>query len=255
MGQTNSSHKIGSDETLFDIIEFLEENGETGVTELADNVDISQSTAHAHLVTLSERGYVVNQQGRYRLSLRFLDLGVQLRKRKVIYPASIPKLKVLAAKSHETARCVVEENGLGIFLAEETGKHSVKTDARVGFQTNLHVISSGKAILAHLPEERVWEIIGEHGLPKQTEHTITDPDELFGELETIRERGYALNLQESTKGVHAVGAPVLDRSQHVLGAITIFGAANRLTEEHCREFSSEVLAAANEIELDLTYSE
>lgn len=255
MDNTPDARRIQSDEILFDIIEHMEREGAVGVSQLADAVGRSKSTVHAHLASLSDRGYVVNTDGRYRLGLRFLDLGVHVREEVDLYHVAGPKLVEMATESEENARCVVEENGLGTFIAGATGKHSVSTDARVGTQPNLHCISGGKAILAHLPERRVRAIIDRRGLPKRTENTITDTEELIGELDAIRDDGYALNLGESIDGIHAVGAPVLDNSGGVVGAISISGAANRLPVERCRDELAElVVATANEIELDLTYA-
>lgn len=247
---------IQSDEVLFDIIEHLEREGAVGVTELAGAVDRTKSTVHAHLASLANRGYVVNTNGKYRLGLRFFDLGVRVRNEIDLYHVASPKLVEMAAQSEENARCIVEENGLGTFVAGAAGKHSVSTDARVGTQTTLHCISGGKAILAHLPEHRVRAIVDRHGLPKRTENTITDLDALLSELATIREDGFAINHGESIDGIHAVSAPVRDVDGGVAGAVSVSGAANRLPVERCRtEIADLIVATANEIELDLTYSE
>lgn len=255
MDDAPEGRSIQSDEILFDIIEHMEREGAVGVSELADAVDRSKSTVHAHLASLANRGYVVNTDGRYRLGLRFLDLGVHVRDEIDLYHVASPKLVEVATQSEENARCVVEENGLGTFVAGATGKHSVSTDARVGTQTYLHCISGGKAILAYMPEHRVREIVDRHGLPRRTDHTITDLDALLGELETVRSDGYALNRGESIDGIHAVGAPVLDAEGEIVGAVSVSGAANRLPVERCRtEIADLVVATANEIELDLTYS-
>lgn len=249
------SRLIQSDEVLFDLIEHLYQEGETGVSELADAADRSKSTVHAHLVSMEKRGYVVNTDGRYRLGLRLFELGIHTRDKIDLYHAAAPKLIDMAAESEKNARCVVEENGLGTFIAGATGKHSVSTDVRVGTQTHLHCTSGGKAILAHTPEHRVRAINDRRGLPKRTDNTITDLETLMDELETIRSDGFALNRRESIDGIHAVGAPVRDNTNGVIGAISISGAANRLPIERCRsEIADLIVATANEIELELIYS-
>lgn len=43
-----------------------------------------------------------------------------------------------------------------------------------GTPTKLHTTAPGKAILAHLPEERIRAIIDEEGLTAETENTIND---------------------------------------------------------------------------------
>lgn len=247
--------RIQSDEILFDIIEYMEQKGAVGVSEVAESVGRSKSTVHAHLASLSDRGYVVNTDGRYRLGLRFFDLGIRVRNGIDLYQVAGPKLAEMASQSEENARCVVEENGLGSFIAGATGKHSVSTDARIGTQTHLHCISGGKAILAHLPEHQVRTIIDRHGLPGRTDNTITDPETLLEELETVRNNGFALNCAESIDGIHAVGTPVLDEDDAVVGAISISGAASRLPVERCRtEIADLIIATANEIELELIYA-
>jgi IclR family acetate operon transcriptional repressor len=250
-----SGRGIQSDEILFDIIEHLQAEGPSGVSELAGAVDRSKSTVHAHLSSLAHRGYVVNADGRYRLGLRFFDIGVHVRDAIGLYRVESPKLPELANESEENARCVVEENGLGCFIDSAMGKHSVNTDARVGTLTHLHYISGGKAILAQFPEYRVREVVERHGLPKRTENTITDVTSLTDELKTVRDEGYALNRGESIEGIRAVAAPVLDANDEVVGAVSVSGAANRLPIERCRtELADLVVSTANEIELDLIYS-
>ncbi|MFB6206417.1 MAG: IclR family transcriptional regulator C-terminal domain-containing protein [Haloglomus sp.] len=93
-----------------------------------------------------------------------------------------------------------------------------------------------------------------YGLPAKTEHTITDEDELFAELERIREQGYALSVEESLYGFHAVSAPVLTQSSRPVAAVIIAGAASRMDPETCRnELADAARSAANEIGLDLQY--
>jgi DNA-binding IclR family transcriptional regulator len=95
----------------------------------------------------------------------------------------------------------------------------------------LHHLSAGKAILARLPEERVEAIIDKHGLVERTENTITTRAELYDELETVRERGYAYNDGEEVDGLRAVGAAVSGPDGEVLGAISLSGPKSRMRGE------------------------
>ncbi|MFB6187002.1 MAG: IclR family transcriptional regulator C-terminal domain-containing protein, partial [Halobacteriaceae archaeon] len=66
----------------------------------------------------------------------------------------------------------------------------------IGARRLPHANAAGKAILAHLPEDVVHDILDRTGLPEHTKHTITSRKELFDELDSIRERGYAVNRGE-----------------------------------------------------------
>jgi DNA-binding IclR family transcriptional regulator len=73
-------------------------------------------------------------------------------------------------------------------------------------------------------------IINEVGLPARTSNTITDPDELLAELETIREEGIAFNDCERVLNVRALAVLILHGKRSV-GSISVAGPKNRLTDD------------------------
>lgn len=247
---------IESDEKLFDIIEYVYANDDAGVTEIATELDMAKSTVHAHLATLEQRRYVVNEDGSYRLGLQFLQHGVHAQNSYPIYQMAKEKVRFLAQETGERAWCQVEEAGLAYYLCGAEGNHPVHPPVEVGACVPLHQIAGGKAILAYLPDERIDEIISRYGLTANTDDTITDEASLFEELAEIRERGYAYNKQESLRGLHAVAAPVRDHNENVLGALSISGPANRLKGETLEKDLPELLlGVTNELEINLTYSD
>jgi len=89
-------------------------------------------------------------------------------------------------------------------------------------------------------------------LPSMNENTITDPDKLFDEFETIREQGYAINDQEEIIGTRAIGAPI-ENNKALYGAISISGPKSRFTFDRLHdELSEQVLEAANIISVNIT---
>jgi DNA-binding IclR family transcriptional regulator len=252
---SETGRTVKSDKTLLDIVLALQRLNGAGVTELATELGIAKSTVHSHLKTLLEYEFVVNERGRYHLGLRFLDLGETARHRKEEYQPIRDKVEELATQTDERAQFIVPEHGYGIYLYRAIGSHAVRTDSRIGKHIHLHASSSGKAILAHMPEERVDEIIEKRGLPAQTENTITDPDVLKAELEAVRERGHAINKEESTEGLRAVGVPVLGPTGEVLGALSVSGPTHRMKGEWFEtQIPDMILGAANEVELNITFS-
>lgn len=253
--QDTSEKTIKSNETLFAILEFLKQNDGATLGEIAAEIDIAKSTAHYHLKTLLELGFVTKEGEEYHIGMRFLDYAIYARQGLNLFTAAKPTIDELANRCDERVWCVIEEHGQGVFVYTAEGKQAVDTDGRVGKRFPLHHISSGKAILAHLSDERVEEILDNHGLSARTPETITDREELMQELVEIRERGYAFNFEESVPGLHAIGAPVFNSKRTVLGAISIVGPANRLTANRIDdEYAELLLGAVNEIQLNLEYS-
>jgi DNA-binding IclR family transcriptional regulator len=245
---------IQSDKRLFSIIELLQERDGAGVTEIADALELAKSTVHGHLTTMEQSGYVIKHDGEYYIGLRFLDHGSYAKQSKDLLKFARPKVKELAEKTGERAWCVVEENGYGIYLEGVKGANAVQTYAHPGMRTHLHHLASGKAILSKMPDERVKEIISSNGIPRRTNKTIIDADELFNELEDIRNQGYACNIQESIDGVNAVGAPIYEESSGVSGALSVSGPAHRINEKYIHETLSQlILGVTNEIEINIKY--
>lgn len=244
---------IKSDEALFAIIESLKRTNGADVTELADQLDLAKSTVHKHLVSLEGSGYAVKTGNTYRLGLQFFNTGIHVRNQYDIYHAAKERVNKLAYDVDEAAWLIVHENGLGTFIYGVAHNESFTFDSTIGTQVYLHANSAGKAILSQLPESEVEDIIDRRGLPAQTEHTITDRETLFDELEATRDRGYTMNFQEDLQGLHAIATPIIDDGRPV-AAVTIAGAANRLTKERIEaELHEPLLEAVDDIELRLVY--
>jgi len=253
-GGDREGRGIAATETTFAIVETLYGRGQLRLVEIADRVGIANSTASEHLATLCERGYVVADADGYRLGLKFLDRGVRAKDHYVeLSRAAGPVLEGLAADTAEVVNLVVEEHGRAVYLRRLVGDRGVPTNSWEGQRKPIHTLSAGKAILAHLPAERIDAIVDRHGLSGPTDATVTDRTALERELERIRKDGIARNDRESHEQIRAVGAPIL-RDGTVRGAVSIAGPAGRLVGESFeRTLPGLLRGAVDEIELTLAY--
>ena len=241
---------IKSVETTFRIIESLKEMGEPGVSDLAAYTNLAKSTVHKHLSTLRKEGFVVKEDDHYRLGSRFLDIGGHFRESYYGSATIKRRIQELAEKTGQVAHFAVEEQGYAVVLYREGGEHSVPTRSRIGKRMYMHQTAYGKAILANLPDHRLQAILDHHGLPQATETTVTEPDELAAELEEIRERGYAINHNESTHGLRAIGVPVILNDGRIYGACSIAGPELGIEDQEI----DVLLRIANQLELEINYS-
>jgi len=245
---------VAATETSFEIIEALIELDGAGTTEIADHTGTTKSTVYNHLQTLLNRDYIVKKNGTYDVGLKFLRVGEYARSRHDIAQVGPDEIDKLAEKTNEMANLVVEEHGQGVFLYRAKGSDAVHMDTHTGKRLPLHTTAFGKAILAHLPEERVESIIEQHGLSEHTKHTITDREPLYDELEVIRDEGYAFDREERLKGLRCVAAPIVDDEGRAIGATSVSGPKDRLRDERFEEeFPKLVRASANVIEINMTF--
>jgi len=242
---------VGSVNTVFDIIEELNQEDELGITDLADKLDKAPSTIHKHLSTLQSNGYVVKTGDKYKISLKFFCVGTTAKAREPLVEISAPFLKQIADESGELAWLVQEQHGYAIFLEKEEGDYAVQPYSSVGGREYLHHSAAGKAILAHLSEDQVRRICEVRGMKQLTENTITDIDELLTELNEIKSRGYSFNDGETVENHRAIASPVLYEDQ-VMGSIVLSGPKNRMTKDRFWEELPELVSGtANAMELEL----
>ncbi|MFB6131090.1 MAG: IclR family transcriptional regulator [Salinigranum sp.] len=253
MESTNGSgDAVKSNETLFDVVEGLAElSGATG-TELAAHIDQPESTVYRHLQSLSRREYVVRADGEYRLGFRFLNLGSEVQRDTAQFAYLDQKLRGLARETGEVVQLVHEEHGRGCVVLSKRGDGAVKAGTHVGSQVPLHQTAGGKAILAALSGERRESILARRGLPANTPQTITDRDDLRNELETIRDRGFAIAMGDRIEELWSVGVAIADSDGGVFGAVNVAAPAHRLEGEwFATDLPRTLVGVANEIELQI----
>jgi len=237
------------------IIEALQEHGGAGVTKLANELGYSKGTIHSHLTTLLEHEYVVRDEGIYRLSLRFLDLGESAIDRINGYDAVVAELDDLASESGELAQFATHEHGQIVYLYKTEGERAVQTASSIGMREYMHCTALGKAILSTMSEERIDEIIDMRGLPEFTEQTITTPEMLYAELKEIRQQGYAFDEEEMIEGLRCVGTLIQAIDGRTMGAISVSGPSSRMQGTFYREkLPSMLTRSANVIEINTKFS-
>jgi len=234
------------------ILETIWQLEEPTLMKIDENLELSKSTIHNHLQTLRQCQYIVEDAGEYRLSLNFLSLGGSVRNEINLFKEGKSRIDTLASETGQLANLLTEEYGRGIYLYRSSGEQSVDIDTYAGKQTTMHDAALGKAILAEYPRERVQRILDTHGMPQKTDKTITSKEELFDELETIQEQGYALDDEERALGVRCIAAPVIDPNDNVAGAASVSFPASRLDNKKDK-IVNEVQSTANIIELSLKY--
>lgn len=248
-----AKNPVHTDLTLLEILEGLERLGGGQIRDIAAETGITKSTVHNHLSTLRQRGYVVKSGDDYHLGLRFLQLGEAARNRGPLFTFGRPEADDIANQTGELTNLATHENARGVYLYRRRGESEVRFSTDAGERHDLHCSATGKSILAYSPPSLLDDVISTHGLTQYTQNTITSRAELEADLESVRENGLALDLEEYEKGLRCIAAPILDADDRALGAISISGPAMKLTGDYYREELAEtVKSAANVISLNIS---
>lgn len=241
-------------ETTIEILTALKDLDTATITTLAEELGYTTGTIHNHLSTLEENHFVVKDDNRYYLGVRFFEFGEYIKKRKTIYKVGMSEVDKLAEETGDIGSMLIEEHGRGVYLYRARGEHALHLDTEVGSRVYLHNTALGKAILAHLPSQRVEAIVEQYGLPRSTPNTITEPKVLFDELATIQEQGYAVDREERADGVYCIAAPVLTNKEKVLGSVSVAGPVSRMKDDqHRMEVQELVQNVAKVVGINASY--
>jgi len=108
----------------------------------------------------------------------------------------------------ETVMLATLEGADVVYLACRPGSRPLAVNFRVGGRFPAACTSSGKAMLAGLPDEVVRERLGPAGLRRLTRHGPSSVPALLRQLDTIRRQGHAVDDEETAEGMQCFGASV-----------------------------------------------
>lgn len=215
-------------------------------TELAARCGLNRATAWRLLVTLeSQRLVAVDAEtGRYTVGPGVADLtgGSHVA---ALVAAARPTLEHLAAATGETAALAVD-GPAGLTYVDEVAPAAVVAAAWRGRSVPLHATSTGKVLLA-FSGDAVLVALLDAGLRAYTATTVTDPALLRAELEATRRRGYAVCGGEYETSAYGVSAPVLDGAGRLRAVLSVWGPADRVTEDRFAALGTLVAATARQL--------
>lgn len=226
------------------------------ITELANRMGMYKSTVHRLLTTMMRHRAVEQDDvtGRYKLGYGVLDLGMRLLSSIDLRAEALPFLQKLATEVNEVVHLAFLDQGEVVYIEKVESPQTIRMHSRVGTRVPVHATGLGKAILAFLPQHEMMRIVDRYGLPRLTEHTLTERRVFLQSLQLTRETGYAFDLEEHELGVCCVAAPIQDNTGRVVAACSVSGPSIRMDMNRLRELVPYVKQTAAEISARLGFS-
>ena len=216
-----------------------------GVTEVADELDLSKAVVHRILSSLRAKEYVEldDRTRRYRLGPRILTLGLTYLDRLDVRELARDAMHELVRRTDETATLSVRVGWTRVYVDQVTPVRDIKMVVQLATAHPLHAGASSKAFLAFLPSQEQDAYLA-RPLERITQQTLTSHGKLRRELAEIRARGYASSFGERQDGAGAVAAPLLSHDQSAAAVISVCGPVERFRAEAdaCAEALLEVTA-------------
>jgi DNA-binding IclR family transcriptional regulator len=225
--------------------------GGISLNELVEQSGLTKPTVFRMVRNLEHGGLVERVAGadRYRLGLRCVALGQAYLEQVDFRREALPVLERLRDSYNETVHlAVLDEHLRVVYLEKLEGRQAVGIMmSAVGRSAPSYCTGLGKALLSARDDDPVAVLEARGDLVRKTPTTIWRSEALRRELRTIRERGYALDLEEHEAGVRCVATAIRGPGGNV-AALSIAGPADRMPEELLRgELAAAAMKAGREI--------
>ncbi len=245
------SNSLSSVDNALHLLQLVGQRRALRVAEAADELGVARSTAHRLLVSLRQRGFVMQDKPNapYRPGPVLNEIGVATIGRIDIRRVARPVLETLRDETEETISLALLEGRSIRFVDCVESPRSVRVGTRTGITWPAHCTAVGKAILAALPATDLARRYPSDELDTRTGSSVRSLSALTTELDAIRNAGYAINVEESEAGIGAIGSCVHDLIGAPLTGIAVAVPTSRRPDaDALREFAPAVTAAARTIE-------
>lgn len=240
------NYPIESVDNALKLLLLFTEQKSISVSEASRSIGVAPSTAHRLLSMLQYYEFVSqNPTTRsYEVGSTLLNLGLSVVRDMDIRRLARPLMEELRLEVGETIQLTILQGKHVLFIESVESFQALRVGDRTGISLPAHCTASGKALLAELPLERLYELFPDEQLVGLTPHSLTSREMLVRELAQVRERGYATNFEESEPDVSAISAAIHDRVGRLRASVTVSAPSTRLHEELVVQIAEATMRAA-----------
>lgn len=225
---------------------------EVGVRELAVELGISRSSAHALLSSLAAINILQRTaRSKYCLGWRLLGLAGNVPEAAMLRRVAPARLRSLADFGFQSTHLAVFDGREMFFFARAVAATGIAVaQATPGTTLPAHATASGKVLLGNLPNEHALHDMLEGAMPRLSDRTIVDVPTLWAQVETVRSSGMAISREETVRGVEAVAVPIRGADGRIVAALGVSMKAG-LLDSYLTTYRRRLSATAAAISADI----
>lgn len=217
------------------------------LTALAGQAGIPLASCASIMQTFEMRGYaarrVVGRSHFWRPTLKLNGLAAELMRSVDIGQLAQPFLQRLVDETQMPAHVGILEGDTVVYAAKVAAPGMVQFNTYPGKRTPFNVTALGLAIVAYLPEEQLGPLLANvlpGAGPRARRVSVM---EIRSRLAKIRERGYAIEVEEEEAGIGCIAAPIVDSGGQIIGSVGVTGFVDQVRGPRLRRNADSVLRA------------
>lgn len=197
------------------------------LSEAARRTDMTRAGARRILLTLETLGYVEQEEGRFSLTPKTLDLGFGYLGSTEWWQVAVPHMECVSKEVSESCSAAVLDGTEIVYAAHVPANRVMSVALSLGARLPAYCTSMGRVLLAALPEEEALALLAGTDRRQMTPQTLVDVDALMSEVAKVRRQGFAFVDQELEGGLRSISVPITNRRGKVLAAINVSSHASR----------------------------
>lgn len=226
------------------------------LSQLAKKTGMNRTAVQRFTDTLVELGYLCrNSYKEFFLGPKVLSLGFAFLGASELTQMAESSLREFADRVGKTVNLAVLDETEIIFLFRHEVRRFLKFDLRAGSKLPSYCTASGKVLLASLADEELKSRLETMPFEAMTRHTLRDAEQLSTNLDSTRNRGYAICDQELSLGLYSIGVPLLNHEGRIKAAINLSMTSEESEDPEARTaLTREVIHSGRSLSAAMGYS-
>ena len=244
--------KVPAIEKADKIFKYLYYKESATQADISKDLGIPKATTNRLLSVLTELKYL-NLEGReYKIGEKFYFFSNKHERYTLIKNIAYPYLEELSLKFKETFKISVLDEDKIRSIGKVESSDFIKISVSENAIFPLHAGAASKLLICQLSESKLNKLL-ERTLPKYTENTITDREELKKELLKININKLSFDNMEHSVNIRAVAVPILDSKNRIVAAVSCPCFPDSLTDERALKIAESMRKSREEISKRLEY--
>ena len=202
------------------------------LSDVARATDLPRAAVRRFLLTLVGEGYAETDGKYFNLKPKVLELGYAALSSLSFVEVAQPIMARLAYELEESVFAAMLDDEDVVYVASAVSpERRVRISVAVGSRSPAHAVSTGRVLLAALPEDQLKEYLAKAKLTKFTPNTVTSKAKLRGLIEETGAQGWSIVDQELEIGLRSISVPIRQRNGAVVAALNVACPSSRVTRE------------------------